>query len=236
MKRNDDLVPRVCVGIGPADGSKMCTMQVISWANGDTTITDLPDCSARPLTCLVQIVNDNSCTHRDGDLLCPDCSRAVLDLGWATVGTTGAPNPMVWAWLAELLDDPVWGVAQHTDDPAPVVGVADLCRRIAAGDAPGRAEWESAHAAAHCACIAADDDTAAFYAYMTAINAITGGVHAAAAAHAASSASIADASDDRLTHARHAITAWRRLTGLGTAVMDTAAETAAMTRMAAVSP
>jgi len=228
MKRNDDCVPRVYVGPGPADGSKMCTMQLISRANGDTKITEFPDCSARPLTGLVQCVNDNICTNGYGDLLCPKCSRAVLDLGWATVGTAGTPNTVVWAWLAELLDDPVWGVAQRTDDPAPVVAVANLCRRIAAGDAPGRAEWESAYAAADCACTAACNDTAADYVYMTAINAITGGVHASAAAHAASSAFAAHASDARLTHARHAITAWRRLAGLGTAVMDTAAETAAL--------
>src|SRR5690606_32525120 len=83
----DYKVPRLGVGAGPADGSRMCAMQVISWENGDTTITDLPACSDPMLARIVQCVNDTFCDHRDGDLLCPECSIKVLDLAHRTVGT-----------------------------------------------------------------------------------------------------------------------------------------------------
>src|SRR5690606_9193781 len=83
----DYKVPRLGVGAGPADGSRMCAMQVISWENGDTTITDLPACSDPMLARIVQSVNDAFCDHRDGDLLCPECSIKVLDLAHRTVGT-----------------------------------------------------------------------------------------------------------------------------------------------------
>jgi hypothetical protein len=33
-------------------------MNVISYINGDTHITDFPDCSARPLAAFVQVCND----------------------------------------------------------------------------------------------------------------------------------------------------------------------------------
>jgi hypothetical protein len=77
--------------VGPhrAGSGKGCAMNVISWENGDTTITDLPACADVLLARIVQRVNDQLCTHRDGDLLCPACSLAVLALAHRTVGTSG---------------------------------------------------------------------------------------------------------------------------------------------------
>ena len=78
---------RLAVGSHEAGSGKGCAMNVISWENGDTTITDFPDCADRMLAKIVQRVNDGLCTHRDGDLLCPACSGEVLALGHRIVGT-----------------------------------------------------------------------------------------------------------------------------------------------------
>jgi hypothetical protein len=79
-------------------------MNIISYINGDSKITDYPDCSARPLARLVQALNDRLAGN-DG-FLSPDNSVLVLDLGWQTVGTAGVPREVVWRWLADLLIDP----------------------------------------------------------------------------------------------------------------------------------
>src|SRR5690606_17551315 len=78
---------RLAVGSHQAGSGKGCAMNVISWESGDTTITDLPACSDPMLARIVQGVNDAICDHRDGDLLCPECSIKVLDLAHRTVGT-----------------------------------------------------------------------------------------------------------------------------------------------------
>ena len=78
---------RLAVGSHEAGSGKGCAMNVISWENGDTKITDFPDCSDQLLTRIVQRVNDTICNHRDGDLLCAPCSLIVLKLGHRTVGT-----------------------------------------------------------------------------------------------------------------------------------------------------
>jgi hypothetical protein len=61
-------------------------MNIVSWENGDVTITDYPDCSNRFLSKLVQNVND-SLADDDGHLS-PQNSLIALELGHATVGTT----------------------------------------------------------------------------------------------------------------------------------------------------
>src|SRR5690606_16378759 len=78
---------RLAVGSHKAGSGKGCAMNVLSWENGDTTITDLPACSDPMLSLIVQRVNDTICDHCDGDLLCPECSIKVLDLAHRTVGT-----------------------------------------------------------------------------------------------------------------------------------------------------
>jgi hypothetical protein len=85
---------RVAVGSHKAGSGKGCAMNVVSWENGDTVITDLPDCSDFLLSRIVQRVNDVYCTHgksrrlRLGELLCARCSVKVLDLAHRTVGTS----------------------------------------------------------------------------------------------------------------------------------------------------
>lgn len=81
---------RLAVGSHHAGSGMGCAMNVISWENGDKTITDFPPCSDRVLARIVQYVNDTICTHRGGDdeeLLCPQCSVKVLALAHRTVGT-----------------------------------------------------------------------------------------------------------------------------------------------------
>lgn len=78
---------RLAVGSHAAGSGKGCEMNVISWENGDTQITDFPSCSDRLLSRIVQNVNDMICAHRDGDLLCAECSMKVLELAHRTMGT-----------------------------------------------------------------------------------------------------------------------------------------------------
>ncbi|HEY2086406.1 MAG TPA: hypothetical protein VGH54_10340 [Mycobacterium sp.] len=96
---------RLAVGSHAAGSGKGCAMNLISWESGDTTITDLPSCADPMLARIVQGVNDNICTHRDGDLLCPPCSMLVLELGHRTVGTgtlalTEHERHIVWVKVA----------------------------------------------------------------------------------------------------------------------------------------
>ena len=81
---------RLAVGSHQAGSGMGCAMNVISWENGDTTITDYPDCADTQLAWYVQLANDKHCTHRDGPYLCSPCSVEVLDLAHRTVGTRGA--------------------------------------------------------------------------------------------------------------------------------------------------
>jgi len=83
-----DRVPLVRAGHGHADGSTgLCAMQVVSWQHGDETVTDHPDYVDRALARAVQNTNDTMCARRDGRLLCPECSMAVLALADRTVNT-----------------------------------------------------------------------------------------------------------------------------------------------------
>lgn len=101
-----DRVPRVRAGEGHPSGSTgLCAMQVVSWEQGALDVTDKPDCADPVLTCIVQQVNDKMCARRDGRLLCPECSVAMLALADRTVGTRMTNRPareaaMVHAQLA----------------------------------------------------------------------------------------------------------------------------------------
>ena len=86
---------RLAKGSHEPGSGKGCAMNVISYINGDTMITDYPECSARPLARLVQGVND-MLAGTDG-YLSPENSVLVLDLGWATVGTAGVSE---WKTIA----------------------------------------------------------------------------------------------------------------------------------------
>lgn len=79
-----------------------CGMNVVSYINGDTEITDFPTCSDGKLSRLVQTVNDVLAVHgKSGDpfgieddnppLLSPGNALAVIELGVLTMGT-GTPH------------------------------------------------------------------------------------------------------------------------------------------------
>ncbi len=119
-----DLHPlRLAEGSHRAGSGAGCAMNVISWENGDTEITDWPTCSARPLAVMVQMLNDGICSHSsDGllrpTLLCPTCSAVVLELAHRTVGTSDATcEQMAW-WAHWCADD----ISKHGD--ASVAGYA----------------------------------------------------------------------------------------------------------------
>src|SRR5678815_5524253 len=104
---SNDSPLRLATGSHQAGSGKGCAMNLISWENGDTRITDMPDCADPMLARIVQRVNDTICTHRDGDLLCPTCSMLVLDLAHRTVGTSGhglSPLELRRVWVRVAAD------------------------------------------------------------------------------------------------------------------------------------
>jgi len=217
---------RLARGSHQPGSGKGCAMNVISYINGDTRITDFPECSARPLARLVQSLNDRLARSSD-DLLSSEDSVIVLDLGWLTVGTAGTPREVVWRWLADILVDPQWGVVKYAkpDGAVAIRRVAGLCVRAAGGDEPTVTEWWEARAdaaAAAAAYAAADAAAAAAYADAAAYAAAAAAAYAAyadayAAAAAAAYAAYADAyaaADARIDFTRWAIRRWRELAGL----------------------
>lgn len=74
-------------GSHEAGSGKGCAMNVISWENGDSKITDFPACSDDFLSLLVQHYNDSLADDVTG-LLSPEHSVMVLELGHMTVGTS----------------------------------------------------------------------------------------------------------------------------------------------------
>ena len=106
---------RLATGSHQAGSGKGCAMNVVSYENGDSTITDFPDCSHPFLARIVQRVNDTICNERDGDLLCPECSMTVLALSHRTVGTSGAdPDGRI---MVRIAVEEAQRVAHLTDDP-----------------------------------------------------------------------------------------------------------------------
>ena len=79
---------RLAVGSHKAGSGRGCAMNVISWENGDSRISDMPDCTHPFLSRVVQRLNDSICEQRDGGLLCADCSVIVLGLAHRTVTRT----------------------------------------------------------------------------------------------------------------------------------------------------
>lgn len=105
-----DLSPlRVVVGNHHPIEGVGCAMNVVSWINGDTDITDYPPCSAQPLAVLVQCLNDNyglrdnATTHEGMMFLSPEHSLRVIELGCATMGTADASRELMSAWLSCVL-------------------------------------------------------------------------------------------------------------------------------------
>jgi hypothetical protein len=206
---------RLAKGSHEPGSGKGCAMNLISYINGDTKITDYPACSARPLARMVQALNDRL-AGPDG-FLSPDNGLIVLDLGWMTVGTAGTPRPVVWRWLSELLVDPEHGIVKHAtpDGTVAIRRVAALCVREANGERVSATEWREARAAA--AAPACADGHAAAVACAAAAACAAADVAAAeyAAAYACGAAAATAA---RIDFTRWAITRWRELAGLTTPV------------------
>ena len=238
---------RLARGSHKPGSGKGCAMNVISYINGDTKITDFPECSARPLARLVQSLNDNL-AGADG-FLSPDNSVIVLDLGWLTVGTAGTPREVVWRWLADLLVHPERGVVRHArpDGAVAINRVAGLCIRESQGERVSATEWRGARsyadayadadADAAAAADAAADAAAAAAADADAYADAAADAAAAAAAYAAAYAdayayAYAAAYAARIDFTRWAITHWRTLAGLDTPTdIDTAAVNTALVRI-----
>ncbi|AGS82401.1 hypothetical protein PBI_REDNO2_102 [Mycobacterium phage Redno2] len=205
---------RLAKGSHQPGSGKGCAMNVISYINGDTVITDYPKCSARPLARLVQQCNDEL-ADSDG-FLTPENGVLVLDLGWQTVGTADVPESVMLRWLRDILVDPVHGVVRHArpDGVAAISRVAELCARQASGVEVSGAEWRSAQVAAYdaYAAYATNAADAAAYAAANAANA----TNAADAAAYAAGVAAADAADARVEFTRWAIARWRALAGLDT--------------------
>jgi hypothetical protein len=106
---------RLAVGSHKAGSGRGCAMNVISWENGDSRISDMPDCTHPFLARVVQRLNDSICEHRDGDLLCADCSVIVLGLAHRTVGTADAdPDGRV---MVRIAAEEAQRVAHLNSDP-----------------------------------------------------------------------------------------------------------------------
>ena len=142
---------RLAKGSHQPGSGKGCAMNVISYINGDEQITDFPVCSARPLACLVQSCND-LLAGPDG-YLSPENSVLALELGWQTMGTAAVPNTVIHAWVAELLTNADWGVVRYAKLTAmkAIIDIAELHRRLAAGDMAPIAAWDAADRAARAA-------------------------------------------------------------------------------------
>ena len=195
---------RLAVGSHKAGSGRGCAMNVISWENGDSRISDMPDCTHPFLSRVVQRLNDSICAHRDGDLLCADCSVIVLGLAHRTVGTADAdPDGRV---MVRIAAEEAQRVAHLNSDPR-VQAAIDAA--LAWADTPTNA----ADAAAR----ATYADAAAYAAYADAYAA-----YADAAAYAAAG---------RVEQTERIIDRFRALTGHDTTAPDPTVTAQAITRM-----
>ena len=213
---------RLARGSHQPGSGKGCAMNVISYINGDSQVTDFPSCSARPLSLLVQSSND-SLAGPDG-YLSPEGSVVVLDLAWLTVGTADVPETVVHAWVAALLTDSAWGVLHYAKITAhkAILDIAELHRAAAAGEMPPVADWDAAaRAALEVAATLSGSGSRAVRAAFESTRFVDGDlafsldrvVAHALNAHALASGLVGTAS--RITEfAGHAITSWRHLAGL----------------------
>ena len=180
---------RLAVGSHKAGSGRGCAMNVISWENGDSRISDMPDCTHPFLSRVVQRLNDSICEQRDGGLLCADCSVIVLGLAHRTVGTADAdPDGRV---MVRIAAEEAQRVAHMNSDPR-VQAAIDAA--LAWADTPTYADADAAaYAAIDAARAAAADADAAAYAAQAdaAAYAAIDAARAAAATYAADAAAYA---------------------------------------------
>ncbi len=211
-------------------------MNVISWENGDSRISDMPDCTHPFLARVVQRLNDSICAHRDGDLLCADCSVIVLGLAHRTVGTADAdPDGRV---MVRIAAEEAQRVAHMNSDPRVQAAIdaalawADT-PTYAAADAAAAAAAAAADAAAAYAYADAAADAAAYAAYAAAGRVEqTADAYAARATYATYAAdAAADAAAGRVEQTERIIDRFRALTGHDTTAPDPTVTAQAITRM-----
>jgi hypothetical protein len=208
---------RLAIGSHKAGTGQGCAMNVISWENGDSTITDMPNCADRMLARIVQRVNDTYCRHVVGGLLCPACWVEVLALAHRTVGTAlvlpGDGLRRVWVGIAADQARSVLHLARDRVLAESRIVAAEVYAN--GGPKPAAAAYADAAAAAYADAAAAAAAAAAAYADAAA--------DAAAAAYAA-----------RMRHAHRAIDVFKRLTGLDEHTPDPDITRTAITRMLTV--
>ena len=188
---------RLAKGSHQPGSGKGCAMNLVSYMNGDTMITDFPACSARPLARMVQGIND-MLAGPDG-FLSPEDSVLVIDMGYRTMGTADVARDVVWRWLSDLLVDPEHGVirlARREQTVEAIQRVSALCLRRAANEPVSPADWRQARKDA-----------------QEARNAAYADAYAAAAADADAYAAAAR-KRARIDFTNWAIDHWRELAGL----------------------
>jgi len=222
---------RLAVGSHKAGSGRGCAMNVISWENGDSRISDMPDCTHPFLARVVQRLNDSICAHRDGDLLCADCSVIVLGLAHRTVGTADAdPDGRV---MVRIAAEEAQRVAHMNSDPR-VQAAIDAA--LAWADTPTDAAAYAAYAAA--GRVVAYAATRATHAAAYAAYAAAGRVEQTADAYAARATYATYAADaaayaaaGRVEQTERIIDRFRALTGHDTTAPDPTVTAQAITRM-----
>lgn len=147
--------PIVLAGGAYRHGSgKCCPLTLISHLNGDDKISDYPECSAPALARLVQVLTDSLAGPAPDRMLSPEHSARVLDLALQTIGTNvELPDRLLCFWIADMLNDPVWGVVRFIratkggDSVRAIRAVADLCIRVARGEHVNAGECRDAREA-----------------------------------------------------------------------------------------
>ena len=248
---------RLAVGSHKAGSGRGCAMNVISWENGDSRISDMPDCTHPFLSRVVQRLNDSICEQRDGGLLCADCSVIVLGLAHRTVGTADAdPDGRVMVRIAaeeaqrvaHMNSDPrvqaaIDAALAWADTPTNAAAAATYAAAADAADATyaAAADANAARAARAAARAAAATYAAARAAADAAANAAYAARAAARAAAAANAAYAADAdaaayaaayaAAGRVEQTERIIDRFRALTGHDTTAPDPTVTAQAITRM-----
>jgi hypothetical protein len=73
-----DKLPKLIPGSSDT-GGEGCIMNIVSWSNGDKSITDIPACTYHRIRVAAINLNDNICKHAEySKELCPECTSVML--------------------------------------------------------------------------------------------------------------------------------------------------------------